>query len=155
MTIRSALLAAALVAAAPALAAGPLQVTSTVMVQAKQRAADGTTRVALVAPTRVTPGDRVVYTIAYRNTGSQPLAGVVIANPLPKDLAYRAAAAGTPTPEVSTDGVTFGSLGTLTVRTPTGQRTATVDDVTHLRWRLATPLTAGAQGQFAFEAVVK
>ena len=90
MPIRPLLLLAAVALATPVLAAGPLQVTSQVMVEAKQRAADGTTKIALVPARRVVPGDRVVFTLAYRNTGAQPLADLVFDNPVPNGVAYRA-----------------------------------------------------------------
>jgi hypothetical protein len=101
------------------------------------------------------PGDRLVVTLAYRNTGGQPLSDLVLANPVPRGLAYRAPAPGSAEPEVSVDGRSFGPLASLRVATAAGSRAATPDDVTHVRWRLARPLTAGAQGQFAFQAVLK
>lgn len=139
----------------PAYASGPLEVASKVLVEARQRAPDGTTQVALVPANRVVPGDHVVYVLTYRNTGAQPLADIVFANPLPRSLAYRAPAQGSVAPELSVDGKTYGTLASLSVRDAGGVRAATPDDVTHIRWRLARPLAAGAQGQFAFQAVLK
>ncbi len=147
MPIRPLLLLAALVAASPAMAAGPLQVTSKVMVEAKQRAADGTTKIALVPAQRVVPGDHIVFTLAYRNTGTQPLADLVFDNPVPQGVAYRAPAANSPAPELSVDGHRYGTLAQLGAAGP--------DDVTHVRWRLARPLAPGASGTFAFQAVLK
>ncbi|MES3153437.1 hypothetical protein [Sphingomonas faeni] len=142
-------------AVAPA-AAGPLQVTSSMLVEARSAASDGTTRVTLVKPSKVTPGDKVIVVLAYRNTGAQPLANVVLANPLPRSIAYRSANPGSPAPEVSVDGKTFGSLAALSVRSLDGStRAASPNDVTSVRWRLASPIPAGAQGQFAFQAVLK
>ncbi len=142
--------------ALPALAAGPLQVESKVFAEQKTRAADGTVRVALAPVRRVVPGDRVTFILAYRNTGAQPIGNVVLDNPVPKGIAYRAPAATSAAPELSVDGKTYGSLANLRVATATGTtRAATADDVTHVRWRLARPITAGAQGQLAFEAVLR
>lgn len=137
-------------------AAGPLQVTSSILVESRSAAADGTTRVALVKPSKVTPGDKVIFVLAYRNTGAQPLANVVLANPLPRQISYRSANPGSPAPDVSVDGKTFGSLDSLRVRSLDGStRAASPNDVTSVRWRLASPIPAGAQGQFAFQAVLK
>jgi uncharacterized repeat protein (TIGR01451 family) len=137
-------------------AAGPLVVTSGVMVESKVRAADGTTRVVLAPARRVVPGDRVVLTLAYRNTGAVPLSNIAFDNPVPKGLAYRSPAAGSAAPDLSVDGRSYGPLSTLRVPTAGGGwRAATPDDVTHVRWRLDRPLTAGAKGQFAFQAVLK
>ena len=151
--IAAALAATATVASA---AAGPLQVTSSILVEARAAAADGTTRIALVKPSKVTPGDKVIFVVSYRNTGTQPLGNVVLDNPLPRQVAYRSANPGSPVPDVSVDGKTFGSLETLRVRSLDGStRAASPNDVTSVRWRLASPLAAGSQGQFAFQAVLK
>ncbi|WP_010162367.1 DUF11 domain-containing protein [Sphingomonas sp. PAMC 26617] len=153
--LRLAILATSAIAL-PALAAGPLQVESKVLAEQKTRAPDGTVRVALAPVRRVVPGDRVTFVLAYRNTGTQPLGNVVLDNPVPKGIAYRAPAPTSAAPEVSVDGKTYGALASLRVASGTGTtRAATADDVTHVRWRLARPITAGAQGQLAFEAVLR
>ncbi|MDP1027358.1 hypothetical protein Q5H91_09045 [Sphingomonas sp. KR1UV-12] len=141
---------------APAIAAGPLEVTAHILVEAKQRATDGTTRVALVPATRVVPGDRVVFQLAYRNTGRQPLADIVLDNPVPAAIAYRAPAEGSAAPELTVDGRRWGPLATLDVALPGGgTRAATAADVTRVRWRLGAPLAPGAAGRLAFQAVLK
>ncbi|MBN8809333.1 MAG: hypothetical protein J0I47_14010 [Sphingomonas sp.] len=149
-----AIVAAAAVSTA-AIAAGPLQVTSKILAEHRARAADGTTSETLVAAAKVVPGTRVVFVLEYRNTGRQPLANIVFDNPVPRGIAYRGPAPNSPAPEVSVDGKTYGALAALSVRTPAGARPAGPDDVTHVRWRLARPLAPGAQGQFAFQAVLK
>ena len=101
------------------------------------------------------PGDRVVFVLSYRNVGGQPIGGVVFNNPVPRGIAYRGPSATSPAPDVSVDGKTFGTLAALRVQTPVGTRAAGPDDVTAVRWHLAAPLAAGAQGQFAFQAVLK
>lgn len=154
MMIRSLLLLGAAIAA-PATAAGPLEVSSKVLVESKQRAADGTTRVALVPARRAVPGDRVVFVLSYRNTGAQPLSDIVFDNPVPQGVAYRAPMAGSPAPDVSVDGRRYATLDRLTVAAAGGTRAAAADDVTHVRWRLARPLAPGARGEFAFQAALK
>lgn len=142
--------------ATPAIAAGPLQVVSKVSVETKQRAADGTTRVSWNPTRKAIPGDRMMFTLAYNNTGSQPISGLVLDNPVPNGIAYRGPADGSPTPEVSIDGQAYGALATLHTRAADGTlRAATADDVTHVRWRLNAPVTAGAKGQVSFQAVLK
>ncbi len=70
---------------------------------------------------------------------------------MPPGLVYRGAAAGSPAPEVSADGVRFGVLASLSV----AGRPAAASDITHVRWRLASPVAPGSGGQFAFQAVLK
>jgi uncharacterized repeat protein (TIGR01451 family) len=137
-------------------AASPLVLETQVLAEARRPAGDGTTRIVLVAPTRVVPGDRVVVQVTYRNTGAQPLGGLVIADPLPRGLAYRAPAAASAAPELSVDGARYGPLESLRVALPTGgTRSARGSDVSHVRWRVPGTLPAGAGGRFAFQAVVK
>lgn len=143
-----------LAAAAPA-AVSPIEITSSVLAEKKASAADGTTRVELVAPKRVTPGDRVVYRIDYRNNGKQAASGLVIANPVPAAMQYSGPADGSPAPELSVDGQTFGPLSALKVRNGASLRPAVASDVRVVRWRLAQPLAAGAKGQVSFRATLK
>lgn len=145
----------ALGVAAPALA-GPLTLASDVRVEKRIAAPDGTTRTELARVTRVVPGDRVTFVLSYRNTGSAPLANVVLANPVPRGMLYRSAATGSAAPELSVDGKNYGTLAAL--RVPAiggGTRAAGPDDVTNVRWRLTSPIAAGSSGQLAFQAVIK
>lgn len=156
MTFRHAIYAALLAAAATPALAAPVQLTTRIMKEQRWLAADGAPSVRLVPAARAVPGDRLVYILTYRNGGAAPVADLVLDNPLPPSVAYRAPAAGSPAPEVSVDGARFGPLATLTTRLPQGgSRAAGPDDVRHLRWRVAGPLPAGAQGQVSFNATLK
>lgn len=153
--VRTVAITAALTVAVPAWA-GPLDVTTRMLVEQRVAAADGTTRVTLVKPVHVVPGDHVAVVLAYRNSGNQPLADVVLANPLPSTIVYGGGRQGSPEPELSVDGRTFASLASLRVATgAAGTRAATAADVTSVRWRLNAPIAPGASGQFAFDAIVK
>jgi uncharacterized repeat protein (TIGR01451 family) len=146
--------AAALVVPVAAIAA-PVELNTHIMVEAKKPAADGTVKVVLVQPGRVVPGDRVVFQVAYRNTGKQAASDVVITNPVPAQMAYAGVAGGSPAPEVSIDGVRFGTLAQFSVRGADGRvRAATGADVRVVRWRL-NPIAAGGSGQVAFRAILK
>lgn len=140
--------------ATPALA-GPLDLSTRITAEARVRLPDGSTRIDQVPPTRAVPGDRMTVTLAYRNTGAQPIGDLVLANPVPRGLAYRGPAPGSPEPEVSTDGQRFAALAALDVAAPAGRRAATADDVTHVRWRLTRPVAAGTAGTLSFRAVLK
>lgn len=151
----AALFAAASGSAIPAQATG-ISLSNAVMAQQRATAADGSTRVTLVPATRVTPGDRVVFKIAYRNGGATPAEKLVLANPIPAELAYRGPSAGSAAPEVSVDGRTYGPLATLKVHDGDGaSRSAQPADVTHVRWQLGAPVAPGASGSVSFEAVVR
>lgn len=139
----------------PAVAA-PVSLTTRILKEQRSSAADGTTTVKLVPARGAVPGDRLVYILAYRNAGAAPVSDLVIANPLAVNVAYRAPAEGSPAPELSVDGARFGSLATLTAMTTQGTpRPASRDDVRALRWRIAGPVPAGAQGEVSFEATLR
>lgn len=146
----------ATIAFTPALASqGPLEVTSKVFVEQRSLDRDGSVRTTLTPASRAVPGDKVVFVLAYRNSGKQPLGDVVLDNPVPGAIAYRAPGQSSAKPEVSVDGKTYGALAQLRVPVPGGaSRAATPNDVKHVRWRLAT-IPAGGQGQLAFQAVLK
>lgn len=155
--MRHALVLASLMAtaiAAPA-AADPVKITATVLSEVRQAAPDGTVRVELQPAKRVVPGDHVVYRLTVANGSAQPASGIVVASPVPQNMAYVGPAAGTATPELSIDGKTFGPLASLTVAAPGGSRAATNADVRVVRWKLARPVAPGAQDQLAFRALLK
>lgn len=139
---------------APALA-DPLQVTSAMMTEHRQPAPDGTTRITLAPAARLSPGDRVVVVVRYRNAGQQPIANLTLADPLPASLIYVGPHAGSAEPEVSADGRRFAALGALTVPAAGGgTRPALRLDVHAVQWRVAT-LAPGASAQFALDAIVR
>ena len=144
-------LAAIAVAAA---AAAPLHLETRIL--AEQPVATAGAVPVLVPARRTLPGEPLVVELAYRNTGAAAITRLVLANPMPRGLAYRGPQPSSPAPELSVDGNRFGPLGTLTVALPGGgTRPATADDVTHVRWRLSAALPAGGAGRLAFRAVVR
>lgn len=147
--------ALALALTAPAFAA-PVEVVTKVMAEKRTTAPDGTTRIALAPAGRITPGDRVVYQISYRNTGAQPVSDFVVTNPLPSEMTYIAVAGNSAAPEMSVDGTTFAPLAALRVKLAGGgSRAAIASDVRILRWRIARPLAAGTAGQVSFSAMLR
>lgn len=142
----TAVLSGALVSA-PGMAAspiGPLQLSTTMLVEKAVAARDGTVQTRLLAATRAVPGDRVVVVLAYRNTGARAIAGLVLADPVPAGVVFRGVAAGTPTPEVSIDGTRFAPLAA-----------SHVAEVRHVRWRLAASLAPGARGELSYRATIR
>ena len=103
-------------------------------------------------PEVVTPGDRLRFTVQFRNAGTAPAHRFVITNPLPPQVTLDALTdSGDAT--VSVDGgKSFDALSVLKVTDGAGvPRPATLADVTHLRWTVATvaPGTSGARRFFA------
>jgi hypothetical protein len=79
----------------------------------------------------------------------------VVTNPLPAAVAFAGTSDGLEI--VSVDGgVTWGTLGRLRVKRADGSlRPAERRDVTHIKWNLNQPLTAGAEGKLIFRGIVK
>lgn len=137
--------------AAPAFAEG-VKLESSIREEIVTVDARGERIVTLTEPTAVAPGDVVVISIAYENTGAEPAADIVISNPVPEHLRFIGVRAGAGM--VSVDGgASFGALVDLRIsEADQTSRPATAADVTHVRWRFDQPLLPGASGAVAFAA---
>jgi uncharacterized repeat protein (TIGR01451 family) len=149
--------ALALAAPAAAFAAGPEHVSlaSHVFVEHAKPGPGGTPVVVRDEPRIVTPGDKLVFELSYRNVGAEPATGFTITDPIPASVAF---AGGESEGAVfSIDGGrTWGPLASLRVAQPNGApRPARLSDVTHIRWVFARPIAAGAAGSVSFRGVVK
>ncbi|MEZ5679811.1 MAG: hypothetical protein R3E14_00770 [Erythrobacter sp.] len=148
---------AALVGAAisvPAIAQEPLRLKGDVKAVKTVENDDGTTVTALVDPEVVVPGDRLVFSTYYSNTGSEPVENFIVTNPLP--AAVKLADDADPALVVSVDGgASWGRLAELQVTGDDGAtRAATAADVTHVRWTLAQ-IAPGAEGRLEYPAIIR
>ena len=136
--------ALALAAPASALATPLVALDSAVFVE---RVMPGKGR--LLQPAKVLKrGDRVVYVVNWYRMGGQ--GGFTVTNPLPSKVYFQGSADGRE--EVSIDGgKTWGRLDSLRV----GNRLATPEDVTHVRWRVPAHEAARGQGQITYSAIVR
>lgn len=145
--------------AQPAVAAGTVELAVKSLQEVQVTDKNGKVTKKSVPVSKVVPGDEVIYVISYANKGKQPADNVVITNPVPEPVAFRAgtsAAAGA-TDTVSVDGgKTFGKLEALTVTGADGKpRAATGADVTHVQWKLNAPVKAGASGSVSYRVVIE
>lgn len=141
-TVSACILAAAALQAQPSVSqpVAPVMLASDVFVER----VDSATRV-LEPAQRLRPGDRVVTIVSWKR--AQPGRHFTVTNPLPRTLYFQGTADGDE--EVSVDGGrTWGRLGSLRI----AERLATPEDVTHVRWRIATP---APQGRIAYSAIVR
>lgn len=148
-----------LVPFATAVASGPLSVRTVAQIEQVVTLADGTERTELVDVTTVVPGDEVVYTITFTNTGDAPAEAVTITDPVPAEMRYIAGSAFGPGTDVrfSVDGgQSWGEPGQLTVMDENGnERPATAVDYTHIRWQMRHPIAAGKRGFARFKASLR
>ena len=157
MGIRSVIvgLLLALIAPVAANASGSVALKSAVFVERIATSADGKPTVELRAAETVSPGDRLVFILTYRNDTDRPVPDVVITNPVPAPVLYEGAAAAAAV--VSVDGGrTWGPVGDLRVAGDDGNlRPARAFDVTHIRWVIAKPVPPRATGRLSFRGTVK
>jgi uncharacterized repeat protein (TIGR01451 family) len=146
---------ASLFGGALAFAATPLQISSDVFVERQVERVDGSKTVVLEKPNMVTPGDNLVFVVRYKNVGGATASNFVVTNPLPSAVQFNGTSDGLEV--VSIDGGrSWGTLNNLRVSKADGSaRAAQRSDVTHIKWNLNQPLTAGAEGKLIFRGVVK
>jgi uncharacterized repeat protein (TIGR01451 family) len=138
-----------------AVMAADVSLASEVFVEKAVKDAKGETKTVREKPALVTPGDRLVFVLSYKNQGAQPATGFTVTNPVPAAVAFAASeGAGS---QVSIDGgKSWGQLAALKVAQPDGtSRAAAPADVTHIRWNFAQPIAAGSGGQLSFRGTVK
>lgn len=145
----------ALLAPAAAFAADAVSLSSKVLVERIRQEADGKTRTVREEPGVVTPGDKLVFLLGYRNNGAAPATGFVVTNPIPGSVAF--AGGESEGAQVSVDGGnSWGALAALRVANADGtSRPAGQADVTHIRWTFAQPIAPATSGQLSFRGVVK
>jgi uncharacterized repeat protein (TIGR01451 family) len=147
----------ALSASAFAQEEGHLNVKTVVQKEEVTVNAAGERETRLVAAETVIPGERVVYTITFRNVSDEPADNVVITNPIDESLTYVDGSAFGPGTEIqfSVDGGnSYAAAALLSVVEDGVERPATASDFTHVRWVMQNDLAAGAQGTARFMAVL-
>ena len=105
---------------------------------------------------KVVPGDEVIYTINFVNSGTEPAADVVITNPIPEHMVFTKVEESPRSANVSISadgGSRYDAPRNLTVTDAKGQmRPAKATDFTHVRWVFQEPLEPGAEGSVSFRA---
>jgi hypothetical protein len=112
----------------------------------------GRTSRVLARADRLNPGDNVIFVVNWTaRRGSE----FTVTNPLPRAVAFQRSVDGAE--EVSVDGgYTWGRMQDLRVRERDGAiRSATPEDVTHLRWRVPGALALRGSGQLTYRGVVR
>ena len=145
---------AALVAPVAAIAADKVELSSSVFVEKTALDSHGRQTVVLEEPTRVVPGDRLVFVLKYHNVGDRPATDFVVTNPMPRAVAFQKTLDGTE--QVSIDGgKSWGRLKDLRTSTDGGYRAAVPEDVTHIRWNFSKAISAGYRGNLTFRGTVR
>lgn len=142
-----------------AMAAGEIELKSTVEKVVTFTDVSGQARERLETVDSVIPGDVVVYSITYTNISEAPVEDVVISNPVPNNTVYIDGSAGgeNTTITFSVDGAnTFAAADDLRVTQADGaERAAVAEDYTAIRWAVNGEVEPGARGIASFRAQVK
>ncbi|MCH8896011.1 MAG: DUF11 domain-containing protein [Proteobacteria bacterium] len=129
---------------------GAIQIQTSADVEIIETDASGETVTRLEPASKVVPGDIVIYTVSFSNTGSEPAENVVITNPVPRHMEYVDGTAFGPGADISFSidgGQSWGTPEELVVTAADGtQRPAQASDYTDIRWILRNELQPGAQG---------
>jgi len=147
-------LAAVLAAPSMALAAsGPVSLDSSIKLD-KVVTENGVSRHVLSEPTKVVPGNHLIFLTNYRNVSPKAVDHFVVTNPLPSAVVLDSTSADGF--QVSVDGgKNWGLLAALTVGGANGAtRAAQASDVTHVRWVIAS-IAPGASGSLEYHAIVR
>ena len=145
----------ALFVPATAFAADNVSLTSKVLVERVKPGADGKPVTVREEPGVVTPGDRLVFVLSYRNAGAEPATGFTLTNPIPPSVAFTGSEDASAVLSVD-GGKTWGRLSALKVIEADGSsRPAVAADVTHIRWSFDRPIAPGSGGELSFRGVVE
>lgn len=134
-------------------AASPVALTSDVKLD-RVVVTNGVSKHVLTAPTKVVPGDHLIFSTKYHNNGTKPIEHFIVTNPLP--AAVTLASDGYGNFDVSVDGgKSWGKLAALKVSDGKGgERAAQATDVTQVRW-IVPAIAPGASGSLEYHAIVR
>jgi uncharacterized repeat protein (TIGR01451 family) len=151
------LLAATLLAASTAFAAGKV----TISIAAEKEVVINK-EVKRIPVKETVPGDILIYTLTYRNSGDETATNVLVEDPIPQGTVYLSGTAFGASDDISFSidkGKSFKkpSLLTYDVKLPNGRmekRTASTEEYTNIRWNVKS-VAPGASGKAGFKVKVK
>ena len=158
--IRSILLAGTLIGVSltPALAQ---EFTATQIVEravVTGQAEDGTAIIEFEQADRLQPGDALQYSLNFANGSPDEIENANLVIPVPTEVTYNENSAFGDNASVafSTDGgQSFAPRGELTVTSDGQRRTASSEDITHIRWTFTGTITPGETGEVGYGAIVR
>lgn len=132
----------------------PITLSGDVKLVKVEQVEGGEDKVTLVAPEVIVPGDRLLFTTDYSNSGAEVVTDFVVTNPVP--AAVRLAPDADADLSVSVNGgADWGPLAELSVTEEDGNtRPAQHADVTHIRWVLAS-VQPGETGRLEYPAIIR
>ncbi|KPL67784.1 hypothetical protein SZ64_06440 [Erythrobacter sp. SG61-1L] len=149
------LLCAALIAsaiAAPAVAQKPVSLDSAVFVERLGHTNDGRVERRIEPASQLRRGDRLVMVVEWQTSPEGK--AFAVTSPIPRSIAFQDTS--TDAIQVSVDGGrNWGRLGALKTSDRYGNRLATPEDVTHLRWTVSPTDARRGIGRVTYSAIVR
>ena len=146
-------------ARAEAQANGGIEVRTLAEVEVKVKGDDGKETVQRQPAKKVPPGVAVIYTVSAENKGAKPADSVVVTDPIPEHMDYvdgSASSSGTRLTFSADGGKTWAPTGQVKVQGKDGvTRSATAEEMTHIRWQFEKPLAPGESRSVEFRARVE
>jgi len=131
---------------------------NTAQVEQQYTDAQGKAATRLVEPSKIIPGNEIVYTITATNVCDKPVNAVVINNAVPDHMSYvMNSAMGVGTDIIySSDGKRFDKLDALSIKGADGSaHAAGAADIKNIRWTYNTAINPGQSGFVRFRATVR
>ena len=139
--------------------ASALTAEQTVEKEIVVRNADGSETLKRTSAELVTPGENIVYSLNYFNDDAQPADGIVLVMPVPAEVKYIEGSADLPaaiTAYSADGGKTFTPRSEVRIKNEDGTlRTASAEDITHVRWSVQQAVAPGASGSLSFKGQLK
>lgn len=142
-----------------AVSASALTAQQTVQKETTVVGSDGSISTVRETVEKIVPGERVVYTLDFKNDDIEAANDIVLTMPIPAEVKYLEGTAEVPETNVtfSADGgESFSSRQSVMLMDSAGNiRAAGADELTHIRWSVPGPVEAGEGGVLSFAASVR
>ena len=149
----------AVIAASTAIPALALTASQTIEREVVVRNADGTEAVKRESADKVTPGDKVIYSLNYFNDEAEAASNIVLVMPVPAEIKYLDGSADMQAAQTtySVDaGQSFANRDDLLIKLEDGStRSANAKDITHIRWLVTSPVAPNSGGTLSFSGRLK
>ncbi len=120
---------------------------------------DGTESVTRGPAELVTPGERIVYTLSFTNDDAAPATDLVLTMPVPSEIKFMDGSAtqeGAKVVYSADGGQTFATRSGLRIVDASGSsRSASSEDITHIRWTVTGPVGVGETGTLSYKGILK
>ena len=111
------------------------------------------------AKARILPGDEILFSVRFRNTGTEPAGDIVITNPVPEHMILKPMTIHGENASVTLsidNGKGFDRKEALFVVEEDGtRRPPKPEEYTHVRWSFSKEIMPGEQGSVGFSAIVE